>query len=858
MNPYLPRSLPSLLGLAVVAACANVRPDTAQPSTAEAGVSAAAEIDPELRDRLAAIDRVIDRKRKELHVPGVALAIVKGGKLIHARGFGHRDLAKKLPVTPQTVFAIGSVSKSFTAMTTLIAADEGKLSLDQSPRKCLPYFALADAEADAKIQVRDLLIHSSGLGRTDQSWIYGDLTREQAIRIASEAKSLVPLRSGWNYQNTMYTAAGECAAQAMGQSYEELVRDRVFAPLGMESASAYLEGLTEAPERAIGYEIQRDDTGEPEGVIPAWVMDLSAIAPAGSINANVEDMAKWLGYVLAGGGTADLVKPELFAEFTRPQMKIAEGSQYALGWFVDEWRNKTKVHHGGNVAGFSAMVAMLPEEELGYVMLTNLSGTPLASTVSEAVFSLTLNEKVADKLLAKIDPGETTKTGDPGAGRPAEAEIGTYEISPTPEDTILAAVTHEQGHLHLTVPGQPVYRLRHISGRKYGFTPPESEREYFVTFRPSETDEGATEAYLEQPGAKAVLRKVDDDPARGLAAAAIPAQDLKAMAVFHGIYEAPKQRLPVAPRIESKEGHVVLSGVGGVQGLALVATEDADRYALHGAPRLYVEFRRDDAGKIEGFELDVRGRQQIWFARTGELPPELPAPKMGIDRLMRKVARAHGAERLAKKKTMTTVAHTRRPYEGMGVELTIKHKAPNQLAIREVYTSLGATIMEQTQTFDGKTAAVDPGKYEARKIRGRARADLERAADFNPILNWRTLYDEVTIEASTRIDGKLVYVIELRPKKGSVVTQYIDAQRFLIVGEDLRSPGSSAVTEVRMSDFRRIDGVTLPFRIVRGAGATRSETQVVDVKFDEPIADREFTPRRRVGEYQPLPVGVGR
>ncbi|MEZ4429587.1 MAG: serine hydrolase domain-containing protein, partial [Nannocystaceae bacterium] len=194
----LRRLLPLTILLALTTvACAKREGEVATPPAAEQPAAIEAH-DPELQAALDRIDVIVDNKRRELHVPGVALAIIKDGKIVHARGYGYRDLEAKLPVTPQTQFAIGSATKAFTALATLMAEQEGKLSLSDSPKKCVPYFKLKDPEADANITIKNLLTHSSGLGRTDESWVFGHLSSEDVIRIAGLAKPLVKLNEAFN------------------------------------------------------------------------------------------------------------------------------------------------------------------------------------------------------------------------------------------------------------------------------------------------------------------------------------------------------------------------------------------------------------------------------------------------------------------------------------------------------------------------------------------------------------------------------------------------------------------------------------------------------------------------------------
>jgi CubicO group peptidase (beta-lactamase class C family) len=808
--------------------------------------------DPELAAALARIDRIVDNKRRELHIPGVALAIVKDGKVIHARGYGYRDLQQKLPVTADTQFAIGSATKAFTALGTLLAVEAGKISLGDSPKKCVPYFSLKDPEADANITIEHLLTHSSGLGRTDESWVFGDLTLEETIRIAGLAKPLVKLGEAFNYQNAMYTTAGVCAANALETDYRDLIRDRIFAPLGMTGADMTLEAFA-AAEHALGYEIRNDEDGEPAGVIPAWLMDVGSQAPAGAINASVTDMAKWLQFVLDRGETQALASAESMETFLTPHMEIADEGHYALGWFVDEWRNKDKVHHGGNVAGFSAMVAMLPKKDIGYVMLTNLSATPLAATIDDAVFSLALPRKGAGQLRERTDPGDPSQK-DYGAERPPAEEVGTYELGSDPATMLKAAVKLVDDHLQLSIPGQPAYALTRVEGRRYKFTPPESPRAFYVTFRPNASDETKQEGYIEQPGGAAVIHKVDDDPAAGLAAVEPPTQKPDAMKDLLGIYEAPEARIGLSPRIERKDGHIVVTGIGGLQGFVLSPQSDTDQYGLHGAPGVTLIVRRSEDGAVDGFKIDVQGKQKIRFDRVGDLPPELPLPKITIEKLMAKVAKANGAAKLAKHPTIRIQAHTVREHEGMEVDVVGYQAAPDKASSRRSFKALGREIMQTGEIFDGENGYVELGKYPPRKLRGRELTDLRVASAFNPTVNYTSIFESVGLVRMTKLDGRKAYVIEQRPTEGSVITLYVDAKTLRVVRRDVRPLGSSAVNEVYYEDFRKVDGVTFPFRITSGTGATRAVTEVESIELGVDLPADAFQPRGKLDDPEPLDV----
>src|SRR4030095_13396464 len=191
------------------------------------------------KEALEAIEKEVEEKRRKLNVPGAALVIVRNDRVILLKGFGLRDVAAGLPVTPETLFPIGSSTKTFTAMAAVISADEGKLSLDDSPKNHLPYCKLRDPEADAQVTLRDMLCHRTGLEAYggDEAFEGGKRSREAAIRIGMQAKPTVKFREKWQYSNMMYLAAGEATARAQNSTWEGVGSSRIFKPLGMNASN---------------------------------------------------------------------------------------------------------------------------------------------------------------------------------------------------------------------------------------------------------------------------------------------------------------------------------------------------------------------------------------------------------------------------------------------------------------------------------------------------------------------------------------------------------------------------------------------------------------------------------------------
>ena len=449
---------------------------------------------------LAAIEKTIDDKRKELGIPGLSLAIVKDDQIIYIKGLGVKDFERKLPVTPDTRFAIGSSSKAFTAMIAVMSADAGKLSLEDSPKKFLPYFTLRDPDAAAKITIRDLLAHRSGLNRTDLAMITGMLTREELIKVAAQAKPTAKLGEKFQYQNIMYTAAGEAVAKAENSTWDKLIATRIFKPLGMTNSDTSAADMQKAPDFSMGYEYN-SSTKETRRLPQR---PIAAVAPAGAINSSARDMAQWVRFML-GDGTFKgrrLVSEKGFAELTTKQMNIGGSIDYGLGWFLRQWQGHKVVEHGGNIDGFNAQVAFMPDQKLGFVLLTNVTASPLGSFAMNTIWKNIVGDPKASETKS------TEAAADP------KAEVGNYWFEPAKVSFVVAM---KDDKLMLTVPGQPAYPLQNIGGRRYKLAAPAPDG-FFATFRPIKEKPSETELYLEQPQGNLALPKVVGEKAAEAAA----------------------------------------------------------------------------------------------------------------------------------------------------------------------------------------------------------------------------------------------------------------------------------------------------------------------------------------------------
>jgi len=286
---------------------------------------------------------------------------------------GVRDVERALPVTPDTVFPIGSCTKAFTSMALGIAQDQHRLSLDDSPRRFLPWFHMADPRADAEVTLRDMLSHRTGLkAKADLAAEPGILNREEFVRAATSAKPAVPFRSAFQYSNAMYSAAGEVLGKVYQSSWENVIPAQIFAPLGMTASLTSIRDAAAVPDHATGY-VYVKPTESWRAVPPP--ASLQALAPAGSIASTARDMAQWLRLLTGGGriGDRQIVSATTLRDLISPQIAIDAKMSYALGWVTYTWGGEQVIEHNGGSEGISALVSFIPSEKVGFVFLANTS-----------------------------------------------------------------------------------------------------------------------------------------------------------------------------------------------------------------------------------------------------------------------------------------------------------------------------------------------------------------------------------------------------------------------------------------------------------------------------------------------------
>jgi CubicO group peptidase (beta-lactamase class C family) len=335
-------------------------------------------------DAMAGFDDFATTALKSWNVPGAAIAVVSHGSVVYAKGLGQRDVKNNLPATADTLFAIGSCTKAFTTFVLGQLVDEGKLDWDKPLSRYLPGFRLADPTATQEITTRDLVTHRSGLPRHDLVWYNNQtLSRRELVERLQYLPANAELREKWQYNNLMFLTAGYLVERLTGQTWEEAVRARVFAPLGMTRSDFSHADSQKAGDYAKPYREDDDKVKE----IP--FREIGNMGPAGSIDSTANDIAKWL-LLQLGDAHQDLIQASTLRELHTPQMAIAAlplepeaGPQsYAMGWGVDTYRGHLRVSHGGAIDGFVASVILFPNDDLAIAAFANANGSGYPATMS--------------------------------------------------------------------------------------------------------------------------------------------------------------------------------------------------------------------------------------------------------------------------------------------------------------------------------------------------------------------------------------------------------------------------------------------------------------------------------------------
>ena len=355
--------------------------------------------------RLAGIDAELQKVLDVWKTPGFAVAVVEKNKVVYAKGFGYRDYENKIPVTTNTLFAIGSCSKAFTSSVLGILKNENKLDFDDSPRKYIPELKFYNSEMDNTITIRDLMSHRTGLPRHDYSWyMFPTESRDSLMTRIAYQEPFTGVRKKWYYNNFMFLTQGVIAERITGKTWEENVADRIFAPLGMTHSNFTIPAMKKSDDAAFGYELKKDSI-----IKKMDYYNIAAMSPAGSINSSVNEMTNWVMTWIYGGkyNGKELLPSSYVKEAMSSQMIVGAAlpekehtdihfSNYGYGWFTASYKGHYRVEHGGNIDGFSASTSFFPSDSIGIVVLVNQNGSSVPSVVRNIITDRMLKVSATD------------------------------------------------------------------------------------------------------------------------------------------------------------------------------------------------------------------------------------------------------------------------------------------------------------------------------------------------------------------------------------------------------------------------------------------------------------------------------
>jgi len=362
------------------------------------------------------IDSLVGRTLRAFDVPGIAVCVIKDGRIVHSRGYGVRSLATRQPVDENTLFGIASNSKAFTTAALGMLVDEGKLQWDDKVRKYIPEFQLHDPYVTEEFTIRDLLCHRSGMGLGAGDLMFfpdsSDFTIKDILGNLKYLKPVTSFRSTYAYDNNLYIVAGEVVARVSGMSWEEFIERRILSPLGMTQSAASWDRLKDTTDWI-------DAHARVEGVVKVIARSRSKVDhAAGGIYSSIADLSKWVLCHLQGGKYGPEMKPLFSAAVLRerwaaqtilqiggPGPYNTHFAAYGLGFGLSDVKGYKQVSHTGGLEGMVTQITMIPELQLGIIVLTNqeegLAFNAITNQIKDGYLGVTGTDRVKEYTMVR-------------------------------------------------------------------------------------------------------------------------------------------------------------------------------------------------------------------------------------------------------------------------------------------------------------------------------------------------------------------------------------------------------------------------------------------------------------------------
>lgn len=738
----------------------------------------------DLELKIEQLTNQLEAKRLEYHIPGMAIAVVKDDEIVMAQGFGVMDLQKNTPVTAETLFSIGSSSKAFTATMMAMLVEQKKLAWDGLVSEQLPAYQFEVDNQKLPITYRDMLSHRTGYTRNDLLWANGQASSKLILKTATQAEPVDEFRKNFYYNNVMYLAAGQAMAAVTGKSWDYLLKEMILNPLGMNSTTSVHEDAIAQPQTAMGY--QWNDATEQHDLMPR--RNLNNVAPAGGIYSNVNDMAQWLRFQLNGGllnkgqkHQQQLVSQAQLQQTHEPQIEIAAGIDYGMGWMLRQWQNHQVIEHGGNIDGYGAQVALLPDSNLGYVLLTNITATPLQQASMAMVW-----EHLADKQTTESPPALQAPDYQPFTGE-YHANFGPFK------EVLFTFLVKADGTPAVDVPGQMVYEL---------IDPDETGKWFFkmtdtISVSFDRSADGAVVAMrMQQNGMNFELPRkgyeIESEVEPGT------------FDEFLGLYDSKLLNGQIKALVQNQRLTLDIPNQMAFE-LDLPDGEGYRQFRIKSDTS--VKFVRNEAGVVTAVELYKNKAELVETASKAENMSTEVLPT--VDEIMQ--LRQSKARKKALMKNDGFVLMGEVKVKSAGITGQVKTQFDNHSNFKQVmdFGVFGHTTVVVNKT-QGSTYGINPytefhGKY------------LKQIQRENPAVDadWRDYYDSIKVTGTSEIGGKAVYKVLLKAQDLPAVTVYIDQ----LSGDVLKArtqvliPSMGSINmRIEYQDYREKHGLRLPFK----------------------------------------------
>ena len=362
----------------------------------------------QLDKRLKGLDSELEKVLKKLEEPGFSVAIVENDQILYSKGFGYRDYENKIKVDSNTLFAIGSATKSFTSSLLGVLREDEKLDFEDSPIDYINELRFYNSQMNDVISIRDMMSHRTGLPRHDASWyFFPTFSKDSLVSRVKHHKPFTSVRNQWWYNNFMFMLQGVIAERITNKTWSENIKEMIFEPLGMTRSNTSIAELENSENAAFGYsqDFKKMD-----------YYKIAGMGPAGSINSSVNEMSKWLiTWINKGEYKGKKILPPNYTEEAISSQSVVVANlpdednpglhltNYGYGWFLSSYKGHYRVEHGGNIDGFSTSAAFYPSDKVGIIVLSNQNASNTPSIVRNIISDRMLDVKKTDWLKYHFD-----------------------------------------------------------------------------------------------------------------------------------------------------------------------------------------------------------------------------------------------------------------------------------------------------------------------------------------------------------------------------------------------------------------------------------------------------------------------